>query len=427
MKRKLLSILVCAAMLLSCLSVFTYAATVDVEIDLSGLFDDVPEKPEGGESTTPDSGDDKEDDKDDNNKGNNTNKGNGGTGSSSKDDKSEEKPAPYGEVDLVAVADSLYEGIDKENMPMVMSLALTEENFEYFAFIPYDKSYEAAANEPMMGSIAHSIVLVKCADADTAKKVAEEMKAKCDPRKWICVTADIVEATTNNNIAMLLMTTKELGISETVLKNFAALDAEKIASLKSEVKEEVPAEWENPFTDVKESDWFYETVKYVNENGIINGMTEDTFAPATQLTRAMLVTILYRVEGSPEVESDSKFSDVKNSDWYGAPVIWAAENGIVNGVSETEFAPNNAITREQIAAIMYRYAGSKNIDTKLEGNGVAAFSDASTVSTWAKDAMSWAVNAKLINGKTETTVNPQDKATRAEAATIIMRFLESLA
>ncbi len=424
MKRKLLSILVCMAMLLSCLSVFTYAATVDVEIDLSGLFDDVPENPDSGD----DNEDGSDDNKDDSNKGNNTNKGNGGTtGSSSKDDKTEEKNAPYSEIDLVAVADSLYEGIDRDNMPMVMSMELTDENFEYFTFIPYDKAYEAAANEPMMGSIAHSIVLVKCADADAAKKVAEEMKAKCDPRKWICVTADVVEVATNNNVAMLLMTTKELGISETILKNFASLDAEKIASLKSEVKEDVPAEWENPFTDVKESDWFYDTVKYVNENGIINGMTEDTFAPSTQLTRAMLVTILYRVEGSPEVESDSKFSDVKNADWYGAPVIWAAENGIVNGISETEFAPNNAITREQIAAIMYRYAGSKNLDTKLEGNGVTAFDDAATVSTWAKDAMSWAVNAKLINGKTETTVNPQDKATRAEAATIIMRFLESLA
>lgn len=182
--------------------------------------------------------------------------------------------------------------------------------------------------------------------------------------------------------------------------------------------------WVNPFADVKESDWFYTTVEYVNKNGIINGMTEDTFAPATQLTRAMLVTILYRVEGSPRVESDSKFGDVKDSDWYGAPIIWAAENEIVNGISDTVFAPNNAITREQIAAIMYRYAKAKGYDVAQGGMAVREFEDYETISSWAKEAMQWAVNAKLINGKTATTVNPLDNATRAEAATIIMRFIE---
>ena len=192
----------------------------------------------------------------------------------------------------------------------------------------------------------------------------------------------------------------------------------------SENKETTEEAWTNPFTDVKESDWFYKTVEYVNKNGIINGMTEDTFAPTTQLTRAMLVTILYRVEGSPRIESDSKFGDVKDSDWYGAPIIWAAENEIVNGVSDTEFAPNNAITREQIAAIMYRYAKAKGYDVTQGGMAVREFEDYETISSWAKEAMQWAVNAKLINGKTATTVNPLDNATRAEAATIIMRFID---
>lgn len=192
-----------------------------------------------------------------------------------------------------------------------------------------------------------------------------------------------------------------------------------------ETKKDETKEWVNPFTDVKESDWYYETVKYVSENGIFNGMTEDTFVPGSELTRAMLVTVLYRAEGSPRIESDSKFSDINLEDWFGAPVIWAAENGIVNGISETEFAPNNAITREQIAAIMYRYAQAKKYDTTQGGMAVREYEDYETISSWAKEAMQWAVNTKLINGKTATTVNPQDKATRAEAATIIMRFIEA--
>ena len=194
---------------------------------------------------------------------------------------------------------------------------------------------------------------------------------------------------------------------------------------KKEAEAEQKKEWINNFTDIKESDWYYATVKYVSENGIMNGVESDKFVPASSLTRAMLVTILYRADGSPRSSSDSKFSDVEITDWYGAAVIWASENGIVNGISETEFAPNNAITREQIATILYRYASAKKYDVTQGGMAVKEYSDYETISSWAKEAMQWAVNAKLINGKTETTVNPLDNATRAEAATVIMRFIEA--
>lgn len=194
---------------------------------------------------------------------------------------------------------------------------------------------------------------------------------------------------------------------------------------KKEAEAEQKKEWVNNFTDIKESDWYYATVKYVSENGIMNGVESDKFVPASSLTRAMLVTILYRADGSPRISSDSKFSDVEITDWYGAAVIWASENGIVNGISETEFAPNNAITREQIATILYRYASAKKYDVTQGGMAVKEYSDYETISSWAKEAMQWAVNAKLINGKTETTVNPLDNATRAEAATVIMRFIEA--
>ena len=128
---------------------------------------------------------------------------------------------------------------------------------------------------------------------------------------------------------------------------------------KKEEESEQPKEWVNNFTDVKESDWFYPTVKYVSENGIVNGYEDGTFLPNTSITRAMLVTILYRAAGSPRIESDSKFSDVEITDWFGASVIWASENGIVNGYEDGTFLPNNNITREQIATIVYRYAKTK--------------------------------------------------------------------
>lgn len=144
----------------------------------------------------------------------------------------------YEEADLAAIADSLYDGIAEDNRPFVMSIPLTSEDFEFFTFIPYEEGLEAVANEPMMSSIAHSIVLVKAPTAEKAQEVASAMKANCDPRKWMCVEADIVEGLTNGNIAMLLMTTTEGGMSETIINNFNALDAEKVASLKSEIIED---------------------------------------------------------------------------------------------------------------------------------------------------------------------------------------------
>ena len=416
MAKKILSILVCAAMLVSSFAMFTYAKEIDVEIDLGGLFDDEPvqEEPKEEEKEETPKEEEKEDDKDN---GKNS-RPSGGTPSTGKTETKEE----YKDVDLLKVADSLYDGIDEENMPMVMSMALEDaETFSSFTFIPYTNGLEAVVSEPMIGAIAHSVVLVKCADEKEAARVAFEMVSNCNPRKWICVGADDVKAVSGKNIAMLLMTTKEGGLGETILKNF-----DKQFGIDNTYEYgSAEEEWENPFTDVKDTDWFFDTVKYVNQNGIINGMTEDTFAPGTELTRAMLVTILYRVEGSPEVEADSKFADVKASEWFGAPVIWASENGIVNGVSETEFAPNNAITREQIAAIMYRYAQAKGYDVAIGTvTNINGYEDVNTISSWAVDALKYTVGTGIMKGKTESTLNPQDKATRAEAATVVMRFIE---
>lgn len=414
MNKKILSILICLSMIISCFTLYAYADNViEVEIDLGGLFDDT-DAPEGGAGN-----------KNEGSEGNesNTSGNNSSTKPSTGNNTSNEKPDKTKDANILEDSEKLYRGLDEENMPMIASMAIEDaETFQNFTFIPYTSGLEAVVSEPMIGSIAHSVVLVKCPDAQTAQRVAFEMASNCNPRKWICVEADDVKAVSGGCIAMLMMTTKEGGMGESILTNFKRLYG---IDKSYEFGGEDTAEWKNPFKDVKESDWYYETVKYVNQTGIINGMTEDTFAPGTTLTRAMLVTILYRVEGSPAVNADSKFGDVKKSDWYGAPVIWAAENGIVNGVSETEFAPNTAITREQIAAIMYRYAGAKGYDTTQGGMAVKEYEDYDKISSWAKEAMQWAVNAKLINGKTETTVNPADKATRAEAATIVMRFIKA--
>lgn len=184
----------------------------------------------------------------------------------------------------------------------------------------------------------------------------------------------------------------------------------------------VTAEWKNPFTDVKENDWFYNNIKFVSENGLMKGVTDTTFAPNENLTRAMLVTVLYRAEGELATNRSIPFSDIDMGAYYANAVSWANQNGIVNGVSENEFAPDESITREQIAAIMMRYAVYKGMDAlTLEEN--LHFADADEISEYAVSSMNWAVGAELINGKSESLLAPKDNATRAEVAAILHRYL----
>ena len=176
------------------------------------------------------------------------------------------------------------------------------------------------------------------------------------------------------------------------------------------------------FADVNENDWFYENVKYVAENKLMNGVAVDEFAPSVSLTRAMLVTVLYRNAGEPAVNKSIPFADVDMGAYYASAVIWAKQNGIVNGVTETEFAPDANITREQIAAIMFRYAQHKGMDAvTLEEN--LHFDDASEISEYAVSAMNWAVGTGLMKGKSATTINPLDNATRAEIAAFNHRYI----
>ena len=184
--------------------------------------------------------------------------------------------------------------------------------------------------------------------------------------------------------------------------------------------------WKNPFTDVTNSDWFYDNVIWVNQNGWMNGTSEHTFEPQTNVTRAMMVTILYRAEGEPAVNKSIPFADVDANEYYANAVAWAKQNGIVNGVTENEFAPDDNITREQIAAIMLRYATYKGCDVRVgENTNILSYTDAESVSEYAIPAVQYAVGSGLMKGKSETTINPLDYATRAEMAAILQRFFEA--
>ena len=180
-----------------------------------------------------------------------------------------------------------------------------------------------------------------------------------------------------------------------------------------------------PFSDVRIADWFYNDVKYVYEKGMMAGTAADVFAPNTTTTRAMIVTILYRLEGSPAVTGTSAFVDVPAGQWYTDAVNWAAANQIVKGTSATTFAPNDSITREQMAAILYRYAQYKGYDVTKKAD-LSGYSDNGQVSAYAKDALAWANAAKLINGVTNTTLAPQGNATRAQVSAILHRFCDGV-
>lgn len=180
-----------------------------------------------------------------------------------------------------------------------------------------------------------------------------------------------------------------------------------------------------PFSDVRIADWFYNDVKYVYEKGMMAGTAADVFAPNATTTRAMIVTILYRLEGSPAVTGTSAFVDVPAGQWYTDAVNWAAANQIVKGTSATTFAPNDSITREQMAAILYRYAQYKGYDVTKKAD-LSGYSDNGQVSAYAKDALAWANAAKLINGVTNTTLAPQGNATRAQVSAILHRFCDGV-
>ena len=181
-----------------------------------------------------------------------------------------------------------------------------------------------------------------------------------------------------------------------------------------------------PFTDVAEGDWFHDAVQYAYDNGLMDGVGDGQFAPNATTNRAMVVTILYRLAGEPTVSGQSDFTDVAPGLWYSNAVLWAAQKGIVNGISETQFSPSGDLTREQLATVLYRYAEGMGYDVSASAD-LSGFPDAGDIQSYATQALSWAVAEGLLQGFEDDTLRPQGNATRAQIATILMRFCQTVA
>ena len=194
------------------------------------------------------------------------------------------------------------------------------------------------------------------------------------------------------------------------------------SSKDNEREDDVVVDVIDKYYDVNRYDWYAEAVEMVVSAGLFEGVSENRFDPNGTMTRAMLVTVLWRLAGEPEADSASSFSDVSRRAWYADAVAWANENGIVTGINEATFAPDQNITREQMAVILYRYAQTIGLDVSARAD-LSGYADASGISAYAEEAMSWAVAEGLISGMTETTLAPKGTATRAQVATILMRFV----
>ena len=187
--------------------------------------------------------------------------------------------------------------------------------------------------------------------------------------------------------------------------------------------DENPSTGENPFTDVSEKDWFFDDVLFVYDYGLMVGTGKTLFSPHETVTRGMMATILWRMEGSPIPKGKNRFTDVEAGKRYADAITWTAENGIFADYDKDRFKPDDPITREQLAAIFYRYADYKGYDLTVKGN-LDKFKDADKITDYAKTAMQWAVGSDLVKGKSGALLDPQDKATRAEIATMLHRFIE---
>ena len=187
--------------------------------------------------------------------------------------------------------------------------------------------------------------------------------------------------------------------------------------------DENPGTGVNPFTDISEKDWFYGDVMFVYENGLMLGTSKTLFSPHGTAMRGMMATILWRMEGSPVPKGKNSFTDVEAGKWYADAITWTAENGIFAGYGKDKFGPDDPITREQLAAIFYRYADYKGYDLTVKGD-LDKFKDADKITDYAKTAMQWAVGSGLVNGKSGNLLDPQGTATRAEIAAMLHRFIE---
>lgn len=256
---------------------------------------------------------------------------------------------------------------------------------------------------PDKGYVVDKIEIV---DAEGDKIDAKKVEDKDDKYTFRMANCDVT----------VTVTFKEEGKTE---------DKEETTTEETETEETTKPETIT-FSDVKESDWFYKGVSYVVENGMMNGVGNDQFAPNAPLTREMLAVVLYNMEKQPESTGVNPFADVKADMWYTNAIVWANANGIVAGYDDSTFGLGDSITREQLAAILYRYAQMKGYDV-TEKADLTGYTDSTAISGYAVEAMQWANANGIVNGMTETTLAPQGTATRAQVATMLMNFCENVA
>ncbi|MDD4752637.1 MAG: S-layer homology domain-containing protein [Desulfitobacteriaceae bacterium] len=316
-------------------------------------------------------------------------------------------------------------GTDEGNYPII----ITDQNPNYA--ITYVGNYLTIKNKSSEdtehssgggggggGTIYYNITVIQ---TDGGKISPETIDVEKNGNKTFTITPN-----ESYEIEDVLINNKSVGrVTEYVFEKVSTTATITSKFKKVETKEQTPTTWENPFADVKISDWFYDSVKYVNQNKLMKGVSDMTFAPDAGISRGMFVTVLYRIEGEPEAGT-VKFTDVRNDAYYTKAVAWANDNGIVTGVSDTIFAPNDTITREQMAAIIYRYAQFKR-KSPLGDWGISMdYIDSDQISDFAGEAVLFCKLKNIMNGNGNNIFAPQLKATRSEAATVLMRVMEEL-
>lgn len=271
------------------------------------------------------------------------------------------------------------------------------------------------------GSISAPTTYAVNVNAATNGAVAADKKT-ASKGTMVTVTASPSKGYVVDAVKVVDKDGKDVAVTEKDGKYVFTMPASAV-TVTGSFKAETPAPVALPFTDVKSGDWFYPAVQYAYAQGLMTGTSATTFAPNGTMNRAMIVTVLYRLEKSPAVTGASKFTDVPAGQWYSDAVAWAAANKIVNGYDETTFGPMNAVTREQMAAILFRYEQVKGLENVTLEENLNRFPDQNKISAYAIPALQWAVGQKIINGNADGTLDPTGTATRAQVAQIFTNLL----
>ena len=307
--------------------------------------------------------------------------------------------------------------IDYHGVELIVSLSLTVEGDAAMSLSPNSMDFGTAADGYDQPA-AKTVTVTNTGDTELTLRqpTAEDYEI-----------GDLSRTTLSAGQTATFTVRPKAGLEAGSHSETVSLRAGEAGSVSLRLSFTVMAEDEaEPFTDVSESSWFYDAVVYAFEHELMNGTSDTLFAPNATLTRGMMVTVLWRIDGESAAAAAADFSDVAADSWYADAVAWASEEGIVTGTTETTFAPDANITREQLATMLYRYADYKGYD--LTGGGsLDGFTDRGSVSSYAEEAVAWAVSEELMSGVDSVTLSPKGSATRAQTATILMRFLENMA